>query len=105
MPSPTTFLISTFYARITPGKLGYLLHHRGHTHTLGIGLVLGAVTFLLVNAVSRRFGWRRRAVRAGASCSCRLLAGPWVHVGMIFNSYGAPAPGRSVGPAFTATRC
>ena len=22
------------YSGITPGKLGYLLHHRGHTHTL-----------------------------------------------------------------------
>ena len=30
------------YSRITPGPLGYLLHHRGHTHTIG-GLVIQAM--------------------------------------------------------------
>src|SRR5215470_5595387 len=49
------------YRRITPGKLGYLLHHRGHTHTL-----VGA-TVLSVVALSLVFAWTRlRGVRFDA---------------------------------------
>lgn len=35
------------YARITPQPLGYLLHHRGHTHTL-VGLAVQALVIGLV---------------------------------------------------------
>jgi inner membrane protein len=35
------------YARITPPPLGYLLHHRGHTHTL-VGLAVQALVIGLV---------------------------------------------------------
>ncbi len=35
------------YTRITPGRLGYLLHHRGHTHTVVFALVLGLATYLV----------------------------------------------------------
>ncbi len=35
------------YTRITPGRLGYLLHHRGHTHTVVFALVLGLTTYFV----------------------------------------------------------
>jgi inner membrane protein len=41
------------YRRITPGKLGYLLHHRGHTHTLLATLPLALV------CVTIAAGWVR----------------------------------------------
>jgi inner membrane protein len=76
------------YARITPGKLGYLLHHRGHTHTLLAGVVLGALTYALLAAWARNrsFALSRPETRALAGLS---LLGPWTHVGMdALNSYG-----------------
>src|SRR5215475_12219034 len=56
------------YRRITPGKLGYLLHHRGHTHTVVGALALSALAMGLVVAVARV-----RSVRFDAA-SLRLLA-------------------------------
>src|SRR5215208_6098377 len=56
-----------FYTRITPAPLGYLLHHRGHTHTIVgcalIALLVWLVTRLippsrrLVAESPRRFWW------------------------------------------------
>src|SRR5262245_24597773 len=76
------------YTRIVPGKLGYLLHHRGHTHTVAIGLLLGVIPLVLV-----RIWARRRAVRFDASdwraLTALSLAGPLLHVMMDFaNTYG-----------------
>src|SRR5262245_59270863 len=42
------------YARITPGKLGYLLHHRGHSHTFVAALAFGALLFFTARVVLRR---------------------------------------------------
>lgn len=46
------------YTRITPSPLGYLLHHRGHTHTVAgiavLALVIGAVC--LLPAIRRHVG-------------------------------------------------
>jgi inner membrane protein len=76
------------YRRATPGKLGYLLHHRGHTHTL-----VGA-TVLSVVALSLVFVWTRvRDVRFDAA-SWQVLAGlslfgSVLHIVMDFqNNYG-----------------
>lgn len=44
------------YVAITPGKLGYLLHHRGHTHTVVVGLLLAALTFWVMRLFVRRKG-------------------------------------------------
>lgn len=75
------------YAGITPGKLGYLLHHRGHTHTVvvalgGAALVAGVTLALLgrQGALSRRDAvWI-----VGLS-----LFGGLLHIGMDFvNNYG-----------------
>ena len=46
-------------------RLGYMLHHRGHTHTV-IGVILGAV--IIWGAASLVWRWRAQATRdrAGA---------------------------------------
>ena len=49
------------YTSVTGGKLGYLLHHRGHTHTLPIGIALG----LLVAWVAIGFARRRSPLQVG----------------------------------------
>ncbi len=73
------------YARITPGKLGYLLHHRGHTHTLLVGLLLGGALYALVR-------FRSRAARSRSDWNVLFglaLAGPMLHIAMDYgNSYG-----------------
>ncbi len=76
------------YRRITPGKVGYLLHHRGHTHTLLVGLVLGVLTFALVLgfARARKTPLSRRERTALLALS---LVGPLVHIAMdASNNYG-----------------
>ena len=37
--------LDSLYTGITGGKLGYLLHHRGHTHTLVGALAIAALTY------------------------------------------------------------
>src|SRR5258708_37303503 len=44
------------YARITDPPLGYLLHHRAHSHTVPVGIAIGVLTVLVVAAAARR--WR-----------------------------------------------
>ena len=80
------------YAWITPGKLGYLLHHRGHTHTLLVGLLLGFACFWLSARVLER-----RSTK-GAPNSTPLerrlllgmcLLGPALHIALdATNNYG-----------------
>ena len=74
------------YRRITPGRVGYLLHHRGHTHTLGVGLVLGLASFLLLGRLWQRSPPTRRERQVLLALS---LLGTWLHVAMDFtNNYG-----------------
>jgi len=73
------------YTRITAPPLGYLLHHRGHTHTLG-GLVAQALLIGLIALfppLRRRIGTsgKRFAVLVGAALLSHLLLDSW-------NSYG-----------------
>jgi inner membrane protein len=76
------------YAKITPGKLGYLLHHRGHTHTLLAAVVLGALTFALLAAWGRRRAFALSRVETLALAGLSLF-GPFCHVGMdALNNYG-----------------
>ena len=74
------------YTRITPAPLGYLLHHRGHTHTLVGCAVLGIAAWLLLWLIPPI----RRAVAeapsplwwmVAAALSSHLLLDSW-------NSYG-----------------
>lgn len=81
---PDSDLLYSFFG----GKVGYLLHHRGHTHTILIALLLGAAVFALT-----RWWLRRRKLQA-SSADLRLLAGvllltPLLHIAMDFgNNYG-----------------
>ncbi|MBI3203062.1 MAG: metal-dependent hydrolase [Myxococcales bacterium] len=77
------------YLGITGGKLGYLLHHRGHTHTLLVGVPLGAAV-----ALGLVWLWHRRR-RLGfdradwAWLAALAFTGPVLHLLMDFaNVYG-----------------
>ncbi|HWK52639.1 MAG TPA: metal-dependent hydrolase [Steroidobacter sp.] len=70
------------------GKISYLLHHRGYTHTILIALLLGAATL----AITR--WWLRRRGLHPSSQDYALLGGvllftPLLHIAMDFtNNYG-----------------
>jgi inner membrane protein len=73
------------YARITPPPLGYLLHHRGHTHTL-VGLLAQALLVggvCLLPPIRRHVGPLRTRLLAliGAGLLSHLVLDSW-------NSYG-----------------
>jgi inner membrane protein len=76
------------YAPLTAGNLGYLLHHRGHTHTLLLAAPQAALAFLL------GLLWLRwRAAEASPADRRWLaglaLAGPVLHIAMdAANNYG-----------------
>lgn len=76
------------YTAVTGGKLGYLLHHRGHTHTLPVGLVLGLIVAWVAIAISRRkHGLLQRC--DAARLTGLGLAGGVFHITMDFwNVYG-----------------
>jgi inner membrane protein len=76
------------YARITDPPLGYLLHHRGHSHTVPVGIAIGVMTVAVVAAAARRWrvGWSPADLRSVIALSC---LGPLVHMAMDFsNNYG-----------------
>lgn len=76
------------YTAVTGGKLGYLLHHRGHTHTFVGGLPMGLLVLvpLLWWAKKKHPEWSR-GDRWLLALLC--LVGPMVHIGMDFlNNYG-----------------
>lgn len=81
--------IDFIYSSITqPRTLGYLMHHRGHTHTLSIACLMVAILMLAFRAVARRYfpkllllDWRWLWGLA--------LWGPVLHMAMDFtNNYG-----------------
>lgn len=86
------------YVGITAGKLGYLLHHRGHTHTLA---ALPALALLCVSIAALGFrSWQRERSLADGSRAAAALhdlgllgavaaAGGVMHLLMDFgNNYG-----------------
>ena len=73
------------YTRITEPPLGYLIHHRGHTHTIG-GLVVQAILMAgvcMLPAIARRVGPARTRlwVLIAVGLLSHLVADSW-------NSYG-----------------
>jgi inner membrane protein len=78
------------YTRLAPAPLGYLLHHRGHTHTLLYLLPQALLLFALLWVL-----WpnARALLRESRDARCGLLmalaAGFLLHLGMDFmNNYG-----------------
>jgi inner membrane protein len=73
------------YSRITPPPLGYLLHHRGHTHTIAglVGQAMLIALVALVPAVRRHIGASRQrfGLLIGAALLSHILLDSW-------NSYG-----------------
>jgi inner membrane protein len=85
------------YDGITQGKLGYLLHHRGHTHTLFLGIVLGLAVAGVIVALARG----RLTATERSSVLALGGAGPVLHLFMDgWNVYGVhpfwPLDGRWV---------
>jgi inner membrane protein len=80
--------IDFVYAGITERPIGYLLHHRGHSHTVPVGLAIGLATAAVTIELARRKSWAwSRADRIALLAVC--CAGPLVHVAMDFsNNYG-----------------
>lgn len=81
---PDADLLYSFFG----GKLNYLLHHRGHTHTILIAVLLGAATLWIT-----RWWLRRRGLQASsqdyAVLAAVLLFTPLLHIAMDFtNNYG-----------------
>jgi inner membrane protein len=76
------------YTRITRGPLGYLLHHRGHTHTLLALLPLALFCAWLV-PLAFRLRPDAGSPRQRASLGAIGLLGGVVHIGLDFcNNYG-----------------
>jgi inner membrane protein len=77
------------YTRITqPPKLGYLLHHRGHTHTLLIAIALSGLALLGTWLVARR--WKLGLDRRDFAWLAGLaFGGALLHIAMdSTNNYG-----------------
>ena len=78
----------SLYTGVTGGVLGYLLHHRGHTHTIALAPVVALVAYALVAA------WARLGRHALTSTDRRWLAGiallgPFGHMALdASNEYG-----------------
>jgi inner membrane protein len=76
------------YARVSGKTFGYLLQHRGYTHTLPAALLFACSMFGIVSWLARRRGVALtpsdRWLLAGVA-----LAGPLLHIAMDFgNNYG-----------------
>ncbi|MDY6946837.1 MAG: metal-dependent hydrolase, partial [Pseudomonadota bacterium] len=81
---PDVDLLYSFFG----GKLNYLLHHRGHTHTILLALLLGGATL-----AATRWWLRRRGLQASSQdyglLAAVLLFTPLLHIAMDFsNNYG-----------------
>lgn len=78
--------IDFLYVGITPGKLGYFLHHRGHSHTLIAAIPEAFFVLLLIKAFLSRFKFSKTD---WAWLGATALLGPALHIGMDYwNSYG-----------------
>jgi inner membrane protein len=70
------------------GELSYLLHHRGHTHTVLVALLLGAAVFAITRWWIRRRGLQASSADYGLFAAVLLLT-PLLHIAMDFtNNYG-----------------
>jgi inner membrane protein len=80
--------LDSLYAGITGGTLGYLLHHRGHTHTIIGAIVLALLTYGLWLWWLRRRRIPNNSHDRWALAGIALLA-PLLHIAMdATNEYG-----------------
>ncbi|HTM43623.1 MAG TPA: metal-dependent hydrolase [Polyangiaceae bacterium] len=81
--------IDFVYSQITrPRTLGYLMHHRGHTHTLCVAAVMVASLLLAFRGAARRYGPKLLQLDWRWLWGLGLL-GPMLHMAMDFtNNYG-----------------
>lgn len=80
--------IDLTYSRISGKTIGYLLHHRGYTHTLPAAILFAALMMGLVVALAKR---RSRAITRGDFWLLASVAlfSPLLHIAMDFgNAYG-----------------
>jgi inner membrane protein len=77
------------YARLVGGQtFGYLLQHRGFTHTVPVALLIGVAMLAVVFALRRRARARANPGEAGLLVGV-ALASPLLHIAMDFaNNYG-----------------
>ncbi|MDY0065417.1 MAG: metal-dependent hydrolase [Steroidobacteraceae bacterium] len=76
------------YSAATGDKLDYLLHHRGHTHTVLGALLIAGVVYFAMHAWLRRKRLTTAAIDRRALIAAALL-GPLLHVAMdLANNYG-----------------
>lgn len=76
------------YGGFAPGKMGYLLHHRGHTHTV-IGCLLLAALLYAGARLWARFRGHHLARGDRVVIAVAALLGVLLHLGMdSLNSYG-----------------
>jgi inner membrane protein len=81
---PDSDLLYSFFG----AKVNYLLHHRGHTHTVIGALLLTALIYALVQWWLRRHGFTPSRVDRGWIAGVLLLTSQ-LHIGMDFmNNYG-----------------
>lgn len=81
------------YVGMTGGRLGYLLHHRGHTHTVAAVLPLALLALVLVSVGFRLWGSRQKAPPLSSSDYLHLallgVVGGLAHMLMDYgNNYG-----------------
>ncbi len=76
------------YSLVTASKLDYLLHHRGHTHTI-VGVLLGAALLLVACEIWMRWRRMKPANADRIWLSALALVTPVIHVSMdATNTYG-----------------
>lgn len=76
------------YAKALSGQYGYILHHRGHTHTLIAGLGQALIILLLFWLFQR---WRQLSLSKSdwIFLGAMALVGMWTHIALdSLNSYG-----------------
>ncbi|MEM9696814.1 MAG: metal-dependent hydrolase, partial [Myxococcota bacterium] len=83
--------LDILYLGITEGKIGYLVHHRGHTHTLVVAALLGLLSWAMVWAGRHRLAREERpwSARDGGDLLLLAVGGTFLHMAMDFtNNYG-----------------
>ena len=78
-----------FYSGLGRDRLRYMLHHRGHTHTVVVAILGAVLLWAVAMLVWRRLGRERPSRRDARWLAALLLAGTLSHLALDWtNSYG-----------------